>query len=897
MQKTDRRVQWILILAMLAGCLYIFHTYLFGADLFVFGDNGSDTKEQYLMQYNTIVNHLRAGDFSFWDFNYGLGTNLFMLNLADPFLMLLYGAGALFGAEYLPYYLVYYHILKILLAGWICYRYLSCFPLSERVKGLCALIYAFCGYLLVWGQHYQFSTAVIFYPLVLWMAEKTLKNWRWGFGLSLACALSVFSSLYLSYMTLLASGIYVCFRVLWMEEGGVKKGVVRLFVTAGFMLLGVGMGCAMLLPSAAVIFGVTGRVESEGSFLSRMASMVNFYEPEYYVTLLGRFLSSSFQGNGASWSGSNNYYEAPNVYCTALLIILGFQYAAGFPSQKTSRRRKGIQIAAGILVLLLFALRIASAAFNGFAYPFSRHTFVVIPIFLLLMAFTLERIIREKKVSVPALILALALLCLGYAKGALAAATPQLKRNLVILLAMALLMGISLLLHRRRRKQTGAYLCLCFAVAASLFSDGACVNQNRVTLRKDADSYFDQLYGDSIQEAQAWLEERDPEFFRTEKMFNIGSLCMDSLAQGYSPISTYNSMMNSDVLEFAKMIWPGLLFVDDNHFYFQNVKQDTTKMTLLGVKYLLAREGDLKIPGFAMIQEFENLYVYENQDNASIGKFYTASMTQAAYEENREELDGNRLLTQAVILDEEGEHDKTRELLDSCQREEINGAVKKAKWKVSGKEKMTIPLKSKKLAGYEQVSASFVLRVDQDTHFGITTAEGAYYESDVKGGKDLYIELTLPAGTENIQIDFRAGKVKASVKQLQVYGNRSMPTYSKEGQVQVLRQEKDDLLTGTLHAPQDGIVLLAVPYEQGWSLKVDGKETEILQADYGLTGFYVSEGEHSFSLEFTPPLLKAGIGVSLASMAAYLLLLCGMLYRRKKQEKAGGMKSLSEQGE
>lgn len=68
MQKTDRRVQWILCLAILAGCLYIFHTYLFGQELFVFGDDGSDTQEQYLMQYNTIVNHLRAGDFSFWGF-------------------------------------------------------------------------------------------------------------------------------------------------------------------------------------------------------------------------------------------------------------------------------------------------------------------------------------------------------------------------------------------------------------------------------------------------------------------------------------------------------------------------------------------------------------------------------------------------------------------------------------------------------------------------------------------------------------------------------------------------------------------------------------------------------------------------------------------------------------
>lgn len=881
MQKTDRRLQWILCLAILAGCLYIFHTYLFGQELFVFGDDGSDTQEQYLMQYNTIVNHIRAGDFCFWDFHYGLGTNLFMLNLADPFLMLLYAAGVVFGPEHLPFYLVYYHIIKILLAGWICYRYLSCFPLSERVKGLCALIYAFSGYLLVWGQHYQFSTAVIFYPLILWMIEKELRNWRWGLGLTLACGVSVLSSLYLSYMTLLAAGIYVCFRILWIEKKGIREGVCCLFKTAGFMLLGVGMGCVMLLPSAAVIFGVTSRVEQEGSLLVRLGAMLNFYEPEYYITLLGRFLSSNLQGNGATWFGNNNYYEAPNVYCTALFVILGFQYVAGFRRQQVSGRKKRIQVAVGILVLMLLTVRLGSAAFNGFAYPFSRHTFVLLPVFLLMMAFTLERIRRERKVSIPALVSALAVIGFGYVAGAAAAPTEELKRGLLVLLCMAGIMGAALFWYGRKKGKQGAYLCLSLAVMVSLFCDGAGVNQNRVTLRKDADSYFDQLYRDSIQEAQAWLEEKDPEFFRTEKMFNIGSLCMDSLAQGYNPVSSYNSMVNGHVLEFAKQIWPGILFVDENHFYFQNVKQDVTKMTLLGVKYLLARENNLDIPGFEKIREFDQLSVYENQDNASAGKFYTASITQKAYEENRDSLDSNQLLTQAVILPQEGTLDQTEELLTACAREVIGGAVKKAEWKVSQKEQLNIPVKRKALAGYEQICVSFLLSADRDTHVGVTAGESGFYETVIQEGEETYVELTLPAGTKKIQIAFRAGKVNASVRNLQVYGNKSLPTYSEESQVKVYRQEKDNLLTGSLQAAEDGIVLLAVPYEQGWSLKVDGKETEILQADYGLTGFYVQAGAHSFTLEFTPPLLKAGLGLSLGSLAAYLLLAAWVCYTRR----------------
>lgn len=890
MQKTDKRMQLILCLVILAGCLYVFHTYLFGNDLFVFTDDGSDTKEQYLMQYNTIVNHLRAGDFSFWDFNYGLGTNLFMLNLTDPFLMLLYGAGVLFGPEHLPFYLVYYHIVKVLAAGWVCYRFLSCFPLTERVKGLCALIYAFSGYMMVWGQHYQFSTPLILYPLILWMIEKALKHARWGLGLTLSCAVSVLSSLYLSYMTLLASGIYVCMRILWTEEKGWKEGLCRLLRTAGFMLLGVGLGCVTLLPSAAVIFGVTSRVESEGSFFSRIVSMLSVYDLEYYITLIRRFLSSSFEGNGAAaaYFGIGNYYEAPNVYCTALLIILGFQYFFGLPKQACTRRQKGVQIGVILLTAVLLCIQIGSGAFNGFVAPSYRHTFVLLPVFLLMMAFTLEQIFREKRVCIPALGLAAVLLAVGYGSGMLLPLSAKLKGNLILLLAMAILMSAVLVLCGRKKEgryKSLLYSCLCGAVLVSLLSDAASVNQGRDTLAKDADSYFDQLYHDSIQVAQAWLEEQDTEFFRTEKRFNIGSLCMDSLAQGYSGISSYNSMINGNILEFANQLWPNWLLIDNNHFFLQNVQEDTNRLTLLGVKYLLAREGDLEIPGFEKIKDFENLSVYQNQDNASVGKFYRASITQEAYEESRQELDCNKLLTSAVILEDKGAYDQSEELLVSCKREEIAGAVKKANWKISGKAEKNIPLRQKALKDYGQVTASFTIKADRDTVIDITTVEGNLYESVLQAGQDKYIEMTIPSGSKSITISFQGVPVRATVKNLQIYGSKTADQYGEEGSVRVYRQKKDSRLSGTVDSDQDGIVLLAIPYEQGWSLKVDGEETETFRADYGLTGFYSLAGSHNFVLEFTPPLLKAGIGVSLGSLAVFLVLLAWTLAARKEKTK------------
>ena len=92
----------------------------------VFDDVGGDTWQQYTMHYASIVNHLRAGTFSLWDFTNGMGTNMFLLSLFDPSLILLYVIGVILGAAHMLFYLVWIQILKILVAGFVFYLFFSC---------------------------------------------------------------------------------------------------------------------------------------------------------------------------------------------------------------------------------------------------------------------------------------------------------------------------------------------------------------------------------------------------------------------------------------------------------------------------------------------------------------------------------------------------------------------------------------------------------------------------------------------------------------------------------------------------------------------------------------------------------------------------------------------------
>ena len=100
-QSPDVRALCFLFLLLSASCSFIFRDYLYGNDLMIFNDIGSDTWQQYIMNYTSIVNHLRDGSFSLWDFNNGLGINQFNFNLFDPFLMLLYGVGVVLGPAHM----------------------------------------------------------------------------------------------------------------------------------------------------------------------------------------------------------------------------------------------------------------------------------------------------------------------------------------------------------------------------------------------------------------------------------------------------------------------------------------------------------------------------------------------------------------------------------------------------------------------------------------------------------------------------------------------------------------------------------------------------------------------------------------------------------------------------
>lgn len=884
-KTTDRRTLLWLWLLILGGSLLVFHNYILGNETLVFGDVGSDTKNQYIMWYNTVVNHLREGSFSGWDFNNGFGVNVFIMNLTEPFAILVHFLGFLFGPEQISRIMIYVHILKILLAGTACYYFLSAYRSSERAKLLASFLYAFNGYLMVWGQHYQMGSFLVWLPLLLLFIEKTLKNWKYFPGVAALSGVIILGGFYQGYMIMLCCGIYVCLRVLLYDTRSWKKRWSFFLLEAGSMVSGVLMGSLNLLPSLAVITGTSSRLDFQTSLFERIRNSFSPWPRDYYKTLMYRLFGNNLQGAGNGFVGYANYYEAIQLFFSTLFLILLAQYVLTIHRQNRTVLQKAAQYIGVALVLFSVGIPAGSLAFNGFAYGFSRQTFLFMPFFALLCARMLDQILEEGKISWLGLAGAGGAILVVYAKAYRNMADVNYRTNALLLgltgIAMVVLMAAAV-----RKKTDAGWQRTCFhlltlALFVNVISDTALCYRYRDTVKKDDPVYYEETYHSSVNRALAWLEAEDDTFYRVEKDFESASGCMDGLAQNYAGVSAYNSAQNGNIAEFVRRLWPQLLTgYDINHYDYSNTVREYPMASLTGVKYLLSRSGILDIPGFEIYHQIDDIYIYRNTGTDSIGTVFTKTVSGQAAEAVLEEADTWALLSGVLIVDEGTSYDVSAGELETYRKEEIGDLVD---WEETDTDAITrtgdgletagqeilLPLKTEELKKYETASVEFDLSVDAGTEIEIRMNGESPSVRYQYGGESGY-RLLVPADTETIEIRVVNPGINTSVKNLVFYGTDSDYRMPENGRVTIDAPEKDSVLSGTVETAEDGMLMLAIPYQDGWNVYLDGEKQELVRGDYGFIACEVKAGTYELRAEYHVPLLRAGIALSTVTWILWL---------------------------
>jgi len=79
-----------------------------------------------------------------------------------------------------------------------------------------------------------------------------------------------------------------------------------------------------------------------------------------------------------------------------------------------------------------------------------------------------------------------------------------------------------------------------------------------------------------------------------------------------------------------------------------------------------------------------------------------------------------------------------------------------------------------------------------------------------------------------------------------------------------------------LEAPQ--LLFFSIPFDEGWTIYVNGEKRETELVNFGFIGVYLEPGQHYLELKYWPPYLKEGIILSLMGIILYAI----VIYRQSK---------------
>ena len=86
--------------------------------------------------------------------------------------------------------------------------------------------------------------------------------------------------------------------------------------------------------------------------------------------------------------------------------------------------------------------------------------------------------------------------------------------------------------------------------------------------------------------------------------------------------------------------------------------------------------------------------------------------------------------------------------------------------------------------------------------------------------------------------------------------------------------------TFTSNTTEKKLAVTNIPYDSGWTLKINGKKTEFIKVNGGFIGFITPNGEANYELTYFTPGLKEGL-ITTGIGTLLLIALC-YIYRKKK---------------
>jgi uncharacterized membrane protein YfhO len=858
----------------------------------------------YYEGYDAFWDFFRTGEIKLWSYESFLGVNYFAANtfyyLTSPFMLIM----VFFPRDYLLQGIFITYILKLFTGGMLFY-YLSrkYFNFSVITSLTISIAYALSG----WGMYYlwfnHFADVLAITPLIFIAIEKILKEKK-GLLLTISIFLLVMTNYYFSFSIIIFGSIYGLFR--FAQLYSFKKDYKIILSAFLYFSLGLIVSSFVLIPSFLLVRELP-RV-SESNLLSDLLShfvtfsnqgtslksiielfspdnIINFFnylfvfqdrnianivtaEQTFLYPLVGLFYVPINNWDSIIFSnvGFDNAQSSMFISYSLTLILI-----YGIINSLITRNKRNIIIIS--LLLLINFTPFSYYIFNGFSQIYGRWHLLNVIVILIFAGSTIDNLKPKYYLLITSLLISAGLMyyAFDFSRSIFNVGTLNDNNSLVLnsILALIAVFTINVAFIKFKFYK---YLLL-FTVMVELFiASNVTINgvgYNNFKLYKHYKPNYEIL-----DEVFDFIKQNDDGFYRIYFDVDYDSYNMPMLFD-YKGVSSYHSAYSPSLNDFINDTRSA---IDEDSWLINVIDKRINFETFLSIKYYIFEKEMLNIPfGLVEIAEFSYFKVYKNLNHLELGfasdKIINNEMVN--YDTNYFENDIVNLHA-AILNPIDFEKLKNSfKILDTKDIKNFNELdPKKVKKICQDASKVnpchlivqqdfgsTLRARFFNENGNLIIEDTIMLNPYNDNNF--RTARGFYLDSPSQIVNFDYLD-----SNQNV-VDAQVGTRKFYY---QYYDEYLM--YVDELKMNSFNDvhHSNNKISFSTNYIEDKMIVLSVPYDKGWNLRINNEIAKIFNVNNGFIGFYAPKGLNEYKLSYFTPGLGHGLFLSLLGVLGILFI-------------------------
>ena len=845
----------VLATACIAVIYVIFSVFPFGSITVMRMDLYHQYGPLFAELYDRIVEHksllyswITGGGSSF------LGNYLNYLSSPLSFLIFL------FDKEDISYAITFIVAFKCILSATSFSYYLKkSFNKDNYFLSAFGILYAFSAYFLAYYWNVMWLDAMIMLPLIALGIEKIFKTGDIKLY-TVSLVILFFANYYMGYMCCIFAVLYffVCFINTYSNDGKLNENAVyekkystKALMNNVFINRGVKFAFASII--AALICAITlvpvfmilkNSSATSGTFPQTFKSYFDLLD---LITSHFALLETTIRSSGDN--------VLPNIYTGILTFILLPLFLV---NNKIKLKEKATYVVLIIFFVFCFNNNCAEYIWHAFHFPNDlpyRYSYMYSFIIAVMGYKTILNFkgIKVKDIAYTGLaIISFVIICQKFLTNKMTNSTIY-----ATIIFVALWCGFLFLLkNKNAQKKTVSFVLVTFILCETIISSivGLPLNQDNKNYKENYKTYTDAIN---------YIDNKDSGFYRTELCYL--NTRMDPAYYGYNGISVFSSMAYESYSQLQSSL--GMQGNKVNSYTYNT--QTPVYNMMFNIKYLIQTDVSLA-PSSNLYKKIyttsdKKSNVYESKYNLPIAYCVNSKIDDWVTDEGNPfeiQSDFVKLATGYSNLFKPVEYNSTD--FDAVSGDDVteNGTY----WLE----------KSDSSSNYGTETVSLSPTIDGNLYLYVKSSDlktitvNSEKVSDItQSMEDAYIlDLGYHNKGDEVLVSLDASKMESESTSFDFYCYTADDTVVKNmynslaGNSLNVESYSDTTIKGTVNAKENCYLYSSIPYDDGWSVYVDGKKAETFEIGGTLLAIELTPGQHKIEYKYFPVGFLYGIIIS-----------------------------------